>query len=350
MADEVEGKRPQFGSRLLTDPSKVFEHNAWDNVEWDSEQEQQALKKITENSAVKIETEMREKYETEASNFWDEFYNQHQNRFFKDRHWLFTEFPELGAGTNQDTKDSESNTNTPSSLLDKSETVSKDTQAQTEDSAVSQQKDRLLREKNYSKKKCVLEVGCGVGNTIFPILEANNDPNLFVYGCDFSKTAVDLVKEHQDYNPDRCHAFVCDVTQEDFVYPFPDGSLDIILLIFVLSAVHPDKMQTVISRLAKLLKPGGVILFRDYGRYDLAQLRFKKGRCLEDNFYVRGDGTRVYFFEQDDLSRMFSSAGLVEEQNHVDRRLQVNRGRQLRMYRIWIQCKYRKPKEMAETD
>ncbi|XP_051988432.1 tRNA N(3)-methylcytidine methyltransferase METTL2-like [Xyrauchen texanus] len=126
-----------------------------------------------------------------------------------------------------------------------------------------------------------------------------------------------ILELNPEYDRSRCHAFDHDVSDVSAKYPMPDQSLDIIVLIFVLSALHPQKMQSSINRLARLLKPRGLLLLRDYGRYDMAQLRFKKV----------------------ELHDLFSSAGLEKVQNLVDRRLQVNRGKQLTMLRVWVQCK-----------
>uniref|UniRef100_A0A2I2ZWW7 tRNA N(3)-cytidine methyltransferase n=1 Tax=Gorilla gorilla gorilla TaxID=9595 RepID=A0A2I2ZWW7_GORGO len=282
-------------------------------------------------------------YEINAHKYWNDFYKIHENGFFKDRHWLFTEFPELAPSQNQnhlkdwflennsEVRECRNNEDGPGLIMEEQHKCSsKSLEHKTQTPPVEENVTQKIRDLEIcadefpgsSATYRILEVGCGVGNTVFPILQTNTN---------------------SEYDPSRCFAFVHDLCDEEKSYPVPKGSLDIIILIFVLSAIDPDKMQKAINRLSRLLKPGGMMLLRDYGRYDMAQLRFKKGQCLSGNFYVRGDGTRVYFFTQEELDTLFTTAGLEKVQNLVDRRLQVNRGKQLTMYRVWIQCKYCKP-------
>ncbi|XP_059089189.1 tRNA N(3)-methylcytidine methyltransferase METTL2-like [Tigriopus californicus] len=298
MEASADHKRPAFGNRFLTDEQHVFEHNAWDNVDWDADHLHRVQQQIEDNSHHKMSSERRQELEDQASRHWDQFYQIHQNRFFKDRKWLFTEFPPLAA-------------------LD-----------QAAGPALS-----------------MLEVGCGVGNTVFPVLEMVQNARFKLYCCDFSPVAIDVLKADKNFDPERCLPFVCDIGSMAAwqACPIPAQSLDVVTMIFCLSALEPEQMGVALSALYDRLKPGGCVLFRDYGQYDLAQVRFKPGKCLADNFYVRGDGTRVFFFSQDKVKAIFEQAGFVEKQNLSDKRLQVNRGKQLKMYRVWIQAQYVKP-------
>uniref|UniRef100_A0AAY4CD33 tRNA N(3)-cytidine methyltransferase n=1 Tax=Denticeps clupeoides TaxID=299321 RepID=A0AAY4CD33_9TELE len=227
---------------------------------------------------------LSDKYDRDAHKFWDDFYGMHQNKFFKDRRWLFLEFPEL-LPPNPDCEAAGSSFR-------------------------------------------ILEVGCGAGNSVFPIITSIRDGRAFLYCCDFSPRAVQLVKV-------RALFFWCVRCgdSEDVLHVSPQMLLDVILAVFVLSSIRPD-VQSVLHRLAQHLKPGGIFLFRDYGRHDLSQLRFKKGEKVVNS---------------DEVRRLFTSAGLTELQNLEDRRLQVNRGKKVVMRRVWMQAKFQKP-QTTPTD
>uniref|UniRef100_A0A2K6F351 Methyltransferase 6, tRNA N3-cytidine n=1 Tax=Propithecus coquereli TaxID=379532 RepID=A0A2K6F351_PROCO len=144
----------------------------------------------------------QQKLEKEAQKNWDLFYRRNSINFFKDRHWTTREFEEL----------------------------------------------RSCREFE-DQKLIVLEAGCGVGNCLFPLLE--EDVNIFAYACDFSPRAIEYVKQNPLYNTERCKVFQCDLTKDDLLDHVPPESVDVVLLIFVLSAVHPDKMHLVLQNVYK---------------------------------------------------------------------------------------------------
>ena len=246
---------------------------------------------------------MRLKFEKEAAKHWNRFYKQNQANFFKDRHYLEKEF----------------------------DCLSQSSPAQ-DDSATKQNRN-------------LLEVGCGVGNTVYPLLESHGD--LYVHCCDFSQEAVRLVKEHDKYEQGkRVNAFVCDVTQDDLRENVPERTVDLATLIFVLSAIPPPKLGGAIENVARTLRPGARVLVRDYGSGDLAEERLesKQGssRKLAEGYYIRGDGTFCVYFTEESLAGAFESRGdFVCERIQMQHRVIENRRKQVAMNRSWVQAVFK---------
>ncbi|XP_060705922.1 tRNA N(3)-methylcytidine methyltransferase METTL6-like isoform X3 [Hemiscyllium ocellatum] len=145
------------------------------------------------------------------------------------------------------------------------------------------------------------------------------------------------------YHTERCKAFRCDLTKDSLLENIPADSVDVVTLIFVLSAIHPDKMQLALENIYKILKPGGSILFRDYGLYDHTMLRFKNGHKLGPNFYVRQDGTRSFFFSDEYVAQLLTAAGYEVHVNEYVFRETVNKKEGLCVPRVFLQCKFKKP-------
>lgn len=104
--------------------------------------------------------------------------------------------------------------------------------------------------------KYALEVGCGVGNTVFPLLEAN--PKLFFYAVDFAAKAIELLKENEVYkSTGRCSGHVVDMVKDPLPAEIAPQSLDVVMMIFVLSAISPEKFDIAIAKLAAVRSISG---------------------------------------------------------------------------------------------
>lgn len=151
------------------------------------------------------------KLEREAQKNWDLFYKRNTTNFFKDRHWTTREFEELKA-----CREVRSITLITfcgylyetllickiMRVIHYQSTIQLPT-FPTTTVVVECSCDKLIfvaipsvfvpADVQFESQRLVLlEAGCGVGNCIFPLLEA--DLNIFVYACDFSPRAVEFVK------------------------------------------------------------------------------------------------------------------------------------------------------------
>ena len=233
-----------------------------------------------------------QKYEKEHAKNWDVFYKHNKDNFFKDRHYLVREF----------------------------------------DLSITSDRSWVM-----------IEFGCGVGNALLPLV--NEFPTITGLGVDCSRVAIDLMnKRIMDTGlSHRCSGRVVDLTCPGDALDDISGTADFVSLIFSMSACSPENFTTVRDAALKALKPGGVLLFRDYAKFDLAQIRLaEKQSRLGEDFYVRGDNTRAKFFTEDELHSLFDPvAECMHLRTHA--RVFTNRKTCVEMKRLWVQGMWRKP-------
>lgn len=148
-AEAEEEEEKVEGNSLAAGPS-------WTELPWDERKAAAARRVLQEEQALSGQEGGH--FDEKSSLYWEQFYTTHNNRFFKPRKYLKARYPELVVAT-EDLK------------------------------------------KSHRKK--FMEVGCGTGSTLFPLVEVNqrtasqaelSDLAPYFYAFDFSAEAVSLVK------------------------------------------------------------------------------------------------------------------------------------------------------------
>ncbi|CAI4224689.1 unnamed protein product [Auanema sp. JU1783] len=251
-------------------------------------------RELTEDDVEKLKKQTfvsdfkKNKLENEAQKNWDKFYNRNTDKFFKDRNW-----------SPEDVK-------------------------------------LLCKDMDFQADLTYLEAGCGVGNMLFPL--AFSYPSLKLQAFDFSKNAVEMLRKRAAEHNMDVETTVLDLSKPIEV-PVFSRKANFATLIFVMSAIPPEKFATVVANMKDLMADGGSLLIRDYAINDHAMIRFGRESKVADRFYTRQDGTLAYYFELEELVELFERDGFTCSNKEYLYRRTINKEKGVNVPRAFVQAR-----------
>ena len=140
----------------------------------------------------------------------------------------------------------------------------------------------------------ILDLGCGIGIDTLHLVENGHQ----VVACDFSKEALDKVKQNIP------EASTLKFNMKESI-PFNDETFEFIIANKSIHYFSKQETISIIKDLHRILKPGGVFAFVVNSTKD-SNFGAGQGEKIEENFYeVRGTTKR--FFDKEALETFFDS-------------------------------------------
>lgn len=149
------------------------------------------------------------------------------------------------------------------------------------------------------RKLALCDVACGTGRFLRDV--RLTWPALGLTGLDLSASYLDEARRHMHgLRP----AALIQANAE--AIPLPDASQDIVTTIFLFHELPPEPRRRIASEMARILKPGGVLVF-----VDSLQMGDRPGwDGLLEGFPVRFHEPFFESYATDDLDRIFADAGV----------------------------------------
>jgi methyltransferase-like protein 6 len=189
----------------------------------------------------------------------------------------------------------------------------------------------------------ILEVGSGNGSSVLPVLRHNVSAT--VHATDPSPTAVQdtrmrveeagfgdrLTTELQPASTVPCSA--------------QHGPFDVVMIHCTLSAIPGDDDRALLVASAALLRPGGAVLIRDHGLYDMRHLKdMRRGASMVDHLrtaYLRPGGMHRRYYSLENLQELAAAASLQVEENRYLCIRQHNKKKGIHMDRVYVHAVFR---------